>query len=352
MKVIPVILAGGQGTRFWPVSRRKLPKQFLSITDSGKSLIRSTADRALKIASNGLIIMTTEPLKSLVKEHVPEAMVITEPEPKNTAASIGLAAVYFENPDDIMLVLPSDHVVENEEVFTQLLKDASNLASTQPLLVTFGIKPTSPNTGYGYIRRGGAINGFSNAYFIRRFFEKPNLERAEDYVRSGDYLWNSGMFAWSAKNILAAIEDEIPSLYSGLMRIKDAIDTPNETSVVAEVFSELDNTSIDFGVLEHVKNTAVIQTSDFGWNDVGAWDSWGQYFEVDSSGNKVEGDALAVESTGCIIKSKGRHVAVLGVKDLVIIETDDATLVCPKYRVQDVKKVVEVLNERKREDLL
>lgn len=352
MKIIPVILAGGQGTRFWPVSRRKLPKQFLSISDDGKSLIRATADRALKVGSNGLFVVTTDPLRALVSEHVPESKVIVEPEPKNTAASIGLAAAYFKNLDDIMLVLPSDHVVENEEVFTALLKEAANLANTQPLLVTFGIKPTSPNTGYGYIRRGGAINGFDNAYFVRRFFEKPNLERAEDYVRSGDYLWNSGMFAWSARSILAAIEDELPGLYEGLKKIRDAIDTPKEASVIAQVFSELENISIDFGVLEHVKNTAVIQASDFGWNDVGAWDSWAAYFEMDKAGNKIEGDAVTVESSGCIIKSKGRHVAVLGVKDLVVIETDDATLVCPRDRVQDVKKVVEVLNEKKREDLL
>lgn len=352
MKIVPVILAGGQGTRFWPVSRKKLPKQFLSISDDGRSLIRCTADRALKIAKNDLMVVTTDPLRGLVSEHVPEARVIVEPEARNTAASIGLAAAYMKDLNDIMVILPSDHVVENEEVFSSLLIEAANLANTQPLLVTFGIKPTSPNTGYGYIRRGGAINGFENAYFVRRFFEKPNLERARDYVNSGDYLWNSGMFAWSGKSILAAIEDELPALYQGILKIREGIGTPDEVKVTKEVFSDLENISIDFGVLEHVKNTAVIQASDFGWNDVGAWDSWAQYFSVDPAGNKIEGDAVTVESTGCIIKSRGRHVAVLGVKDLVVIETDDATLVCPRDRVQDVKKVVEVLNEKKREDLL
>jgi mannose-1-phosphate guanylyltransferase len=352
MKIVPVILAGGQGTRFWPVSRKKLPKQFLSISDDGRSLIRRTADRAIKIAKSDLMVVTTEPLRELVSEHVPEARVIVEPEARNTAASIGLAVAHLKDLNDIMVVLPSDHVVENEEVFSSLLLEAANLANTQPLLVTFGIKPTSPNTGYGYIRRGGAINGFENAFFVRRFFEKPNLERARDYVNSGDYLWNSGMFAWSGKSILAAIEDEMPLLYQGVLKIRDAIGSPDEVKVTKEVFSDLENISIDFGVLEHVKNTAVIQASDFGWNDVGAWDSWAQYFSEDSAGNKIEGDAVTVESTGCIIKSKGRHVAVLGVKDLVVIETDDATLVCPRDRVQDVKKVVEVLNEKKREDLL
>lgn len=355
MAIHSVILAGGQGTRFWPVSRVALPKQFLSVTNDSKSLIRATADRAGNVSSKeNLWIVSTSPLVKLVSEHVPEAKIIVEPMPRNTAASIGLAAVKIgkTDPDGVMVILPSDHGVANEKYLNTLLLEAAELAAKQPVLVTFGIKPTTPHTGYGYIRRGGAIHGFDNAFFVRRFFEKPNLERAQEYLQAGDYLWNSGMFAWSVKSILAAIEDELPALHAGLVEIKKALDTKQEETVITKVFEGLESISIDFGVLEQVRNTAVIQAEDFGWNDVGAWDSWAQYFQTDSEGNQTEGEVLMIESERCIVRSSGRLIAVLGLEDLVVIESSDATLICPRNRVQDVRKVVDQLRAKGKEKLL
>lgn len=355
MAIHSVILAGGQGTRFWPVSRVSLPKQFLSITHDQKSLIRATADRAIQVSTkDNLWVVSTSPLHKLVSEHVPEAKIIVESVPRNTAASIGLAAIKIGSvdPNGVMIILPSDHAVKNEKYLISLLKEAAELAAKQPLLVTFGIRPTSPQTGYGYIRRGGAIHGFDNAFFVRRFFEKPNQERAQEYVQAGDFLWNSGMFAWSVSSILAAIEDELPLLHAGLQEIKNSLGTKQEEEVIARVFDGLESISIDFGVLEHVRNTAVIQADDFGWNDVGAWDAWAEYFQSDKAGNQIEGEVLMIESERCIVRSSGRLIAVLGLEDLVVIESQDATLICPRERVQDVRKVVDQLRACGKDKLL
>ncbi len=349
-----VILAGGQGTRFWPISRMRKPKQFLSISASGESLIQATARRSHSLLDTGLqhIVVTNELHKELVKEHLPGSRILCEPVGRNTAASIGFAAVRMrkDKKDPVMVVLPADHSVNNEAQLTATLEKAVELATTHEILVTIGIEPTYPNTGYGYIKRGIPLNGAG--FLIRRFFEKPNAERAIEYCKSGDFYWNSGMFVWRSSVVLEALEEYMPQLYAGLCEIESVLDTPQEKAVIAKIFPTLENTSIDFGVLELARNCAVVPAASFGWNDVGSWDAWAEHFQKDESGNLLHGDAVAIESENCVVFSDSRFMAVLGAEDLVVIDSGDAVLVCPRKRVQDVKKVVEQLREKGRDSLI
>jgi len=351
--VTVVILAGGQGARFWPISRMRRPKQFLSISANGESLIQATARRVVElVGTENVLIVTNKLHETLIREHVPFAGVMCEPVGRNTAASIGLAALQVRrrNPKGVMIVLPADHAVRDEAKLLKTLDEACSIAAAEDLLVTIGVPPTYPHTGYGYIKRSAALKG--NGYLVGRFYEKPNLERARKYCESGDFYWNSGMFAWRADVILEAIEDEMPELYAGLLKIDAVIGTPQESEVTAEVFEKLESVSIDFGVLEHARNCAVIAALDFGWNDVGSWDAWAQNFEPDDQGNLVRGDALVLESKGCLVHSEKRLTAVLGADNLIIIDAGDALLICSRDRVQDVRRIVDELKEQGRKDLI
>ncbi len=346
-----VILAGGQGARFWPISRMKKPKQFLSISTSGESLLQATARRVEGLTGrDNLWIMTNVIHRPLIVEHVPYAKVVCEPVGKNTAASIGLAAAYLtqKGEDPVMLVLPADHAVKKEEDLIATFKEAIDLAQKKDLLVTIGVPPTTPNTGYGYIKKGKQIEGGS--FEVQRFFEKPNLERAIKYFESGEFLWNSGMFIWRASVILKAIQDEMPQLYDGLMKIQKVIGTSQEEKVTKEVFEGLESISIDFGILEHARNCAVVSARPFGWNDVGSWDAWAEHFDTDENKNLLYGDALVIDAKNCVVHSQNRLIAVLGIDDLVIIDSGDAMLVCPRSRVQDVRKIVDELKRQERNE--
>lgn len=348
-----VILAGGQGARFWPISRMERPKQFLSISADGESLIQATARRIVSLVGTENVLIVTNSLhEKLIREHVPSAAVLCEPVGRNTAASIGLAAlrVRRERPDTVMVVLPADHAVRDEAALTATLEEAVAVAAAEDLLVTIGVKPTYPHTGYGYIKRSAALKG--NGYLVGRFYEKPNLERAQKYCEAGNFYWNSGMFAWRAEVILEALEEEMPELYAGLMRIDAVLGTADEARMIAEVFETLDAVSIDFGVLEHSRNCAVIAARDFGWNDVGSWDAWAEHFAPDEAGNLVRGDVLLLDSNHCLVHSEKRLTALLGVEDLIVIDAGDAILVCPRQRVQDVRRIVEELKARGRRELI
>ena len=351
--VTVVILAGGQGARFWPISRMQRPKQFLSISANGESLIQATARRIVGLVGQENVLIVTNKLhEALIREHVPYATVMCEPVGRNTAASIGLAALHVRRhqPKGVMVVLPADHAVREEGNLLKTLDEACALAAAEDLLVTIGVTPSYPHTGYGYIKRSAALKG--NGYLVGRFYEKPNLERARKYCESGDFYWNSGMFAWRADVILEAIEEEMPELFAGLMKIEAVLGTPAEGPVTAEVFEKLEAVSIDFGVLEHARNCAVIAALDFGWNDVGSWDAWAEHFEADELGNLVRGDALLIDSTNCLVHSENRLTAVLGGDNLIIIDAGDALLICPRDRVQDVRRIVDELKERGRKDLV
>lgn len=348
-----VILAGGQGARFWPISRKHRPKQFLSISSNGESLIQATARRIEPLCGKDkLYVVSNAMLAPLIREHVPHAKVISEPVARNTAASIGLAALYVEqeDPKGVFACFPADHAVKDEAKLLAVLREAASIAAAHDVLVTIGIKPSFPHTGYGYMKRGTPIAG--NGYQVSRFYEKPNLERAKRYFESGEFFWNSGMFVWRADVILKAFKEFMPALYQGLMRIKPVLGKPEEGKVVAEVFEGLESISIDFGVLEHARNCALLAADHFGWNDVGSWDAWAENFRPDEMGNLLHGDALVLDCKNCVVHSEKRFTAVIGAQDLVVIDSGDALLVCPRSHVQDVRRVVDELKKRNRDNLI
>ncbi len=355
-----VIMAGGGGTRFWPLSRANTPKQFLNITGED-TMINDTIKRIKSIVPTDKIIIVTNKiqkkmLSKVIQEDIPEANVLTEPVGRNTAACIGYAAMVIKKRcgDAVMGVFPSDHYIKDADEFQRVLSAAYSIAENTEKLVTIGINPTFPSTGYGYIKydRERSIPAESKiAYEVVDFVEKPNLARAKEYLKNGNYLWNSGMFAWKASVILENFERFLPKLYRGLLELEQFIDTPKEKTVVEEVYPALQSISIDYGIMERSDEVVVIP-GDFGWNDVGSWDSLGEVFPLDENGNITRGDFIAIDTRNSIIYSNSRLVAAVGLENMIVVETNDALLVCPKEKAQDVKKVVEQLKEMGRNELL
>jgi mannose-1-phosphate guanylyltransferase len=354
---VVAVLAGGQGSRFWPMSRSARPKQFLSISESGESLIQSTVRRVEGIVDSQSVWVISNPgLVGLITEHVPHARIVCEPVARNTAPCVGLAAVHAlihsGGADPVMVILPADHAVKDEQKLRAALREAIDHAGHSKVLVTIGIPPTHPHTGYGYIKRGAVIEG--RTYKVQRFFEKPNVERAAKYVEDGSYSWNSGMFVWRASVVLEAFKAYLPSMYDGLMEIKGLIEaglTPASQEQFERVFSSFESISIDFGVLEHASNCLVVDAEEFGWNDVGSWDQWAESFTADADGNLLEGDSLILDSVRCVVRSDKRLIAAVGLTDTIIIDAGDALLVVSREHVQDVRKVVEELKRRGRSEL-
>lgn len=352
-----VILAGGHGSRFWPLSRSRMPKQFLSIGEDGESLIQATVRRVEPLVGRENIrVVANDGLKPLIHEHVPGIDLIIEPEAKNTAACIGLTAIVSRveagGGDPVMVILPADHAVKDDERLRRTLSEGIAQAAEADVLVTVGIPPTHAHTGYGYIKRGEHVGG--RTYRVDRFYEKPNLQRAEKYLEEGKYSWNSGMFMWRASVILETFKEHLPVMYEGLVSIEAELQKgPNraDTARVADLFSKFESISIDFGILEHARNCLVIDAEAFGWNDVGSWDQWAENFAVDADGNLVNGDAAVIDSTGCVVRAHERFIAAVGLKDVVIIDSGDALLVVAREHVQDVRKVVTELKKRGRSEL-
>ena len=356
-KTLVVVLAGGQGSRFWPLSRAAKPKQFLSINENGESLIQSTVRRVEPLVGKEAIqVVAHAGLHGLIREHVPTATILSEPSARNTAACIGLAAVYAQveskSFEPVLVILPADHAVRDEDRLRGALSEAIEVAREREVLVTIGIPPTEPHTGYGYIKRGAPLSG--RAFQVERFFEKPSFERAQKYLEQGGFSWNSGMFVWRADAILKAFESYLPQMFDGLMKIKAILEggAADVDQQVAAEFSTFESISIDFGVLEHARNCVVIEAEEFGWNDVGSWNQWAENFATDSEGNLIRGDAVVIDSTGCVIRSDKRIIAAVGLKDAVIIDTGDALLVVARDSVQEVRKVVDELKRRDRKDLM
>ncbi len=350
-----VILAGGQGARFWPISRMKRPKQFLSISATGESLIQATARRIVPLVGEDNVLIVTNKLhEEGIREHVPYASLLCEPIGRNTAPALGLAALHVahNDPESVMVCLPADHAVSDEKKLRETLQAAIGLAEDVDSLVTVGIPPLRPDTAYGYIQRGEPVPGHSGSYAVNRFFEKPNQVRAQKYLDSGDFYWNSGMFTWRARVFLRALEQYLPGVYEALLTIEEHIGTEREQEATLAAFEKMESISVDFGVMEHAKNCSVVQALPYGWNDVGSWDAWADHFETDDEGNLLHGDALAIDSQGCVLYSADRMVALVGAKDLVVIDAGDSVMVCPREKVQDVRKIVKELKARGREDLI
>ncbi len=356
MKTTALILAGGKGERFWPRSRKNCPKQFLSLTDDGKTMIQKTVDRIRSLVEpEDIFISTNANYRELVKEQlpdVPESNILCEPVGRNTAPGIGLGAVHIRKKyeDAVMLVLPSDHLIGDEDTFRSVLSEAIETAEEESCLVTMGITPTAPETGYGYIKflREGARK---NAYKVERFVEKPDLAKAKEYLADGGYLWNSGMFVWKVSTILGCIEKYLPEIYSGLVKIEDAIGSADQESVLNSAFETMPSESIDYGVLEKEDGIRVLP-GDFGWDDVGSWLALGRMRALDDAGNLVSGNAVTTGVSSCIIEGGKKLIAAVGLKDLVIVDTEDAILICNKDNTADIKKIVESLRKDKREEYL
>ena len=366
-----VIMAGGSGTRFWPLSREAMPKQLLRI-DGGETLIQQTIARVSPLVpADRIYIVTNKNHAEQIRFQVPEIRkenYIIEPVAKNTAAAIGLAAlrIHHHNPDGVMAVLSADHVIRHRDRFLETLKDANGLTKSG-YLVTIGIRPTRPETGYGYIEAGEKLEVRSQetevrrqktetegadapvAFRVQRFVEKPDIETARGYVEAGSYYWNSGMFVWRTGVILEEIGRHMAPLYKGLKEIESSLGKETEESVTGKVFSKLEPISIDYGVMEKSDKVVVIP-ADLGWNDVGSWTALDEISDRDVNGNVITGNVVDVDSKDSIIYAANRLVATLGLKDTVVVDTEDATLVCRKDRAQDVKKIVAELKRRGAEE--
>ncbi len=351
-----LIMAGGRGERFWPKSRKSLPKQFLSLTDDGKTMIQLTVERISPLVSiENVYISTNKDYKNLVLEQlpgIPEENILCEPIGRNTAPCIGLGAVHMQKKhgDAVMMVLPSDHLIKYHKMFLNTLSDACEIAEKGENLVTLGITPDYPETGYGYIKfNPDKIDG--QAFAVDRFVEKPSLEVAKEYLEAEEYLWNSGMFVWKVSTILSNIQTFMPETFEGLKKIQTAIDSDEQTSVLEKVFPEFESVSIDYGIMEKAKNIYILPGA-FGWDDVGSWLAVGRIKKSNENGNVVAGNIITVNSRNNIIQGGEKLIATVGVEDLIIIDTEDATLICDKGSAPDIKKVLENLKICNRDEYI
>ena len=358
MKTTALIMAGGRGERFWPKSRKSMPKQFLSLTDPEKTMIQSTVERILPLVkTEDILIATNRDYRELVRAQLPalpEENVLCEPMARNTAPCIGWGAVTVRKRfgDALMIVLPSDHLIQQPALFRGALKDALRTAEETDALVTLGISPSVPDTGYGYIRYDTEEGtGFEKAFRVRQFVEKPDLKTAKKYLASGDYLWNSGMFIWKASAVLKEIREKLPEMYAELEKIEKAIGTENEEAAVNEAFEAMQSISIDYGVMEKAEHVYVLPSS-FGWDDVGSWLAVGRINPGNEAGNVIRGDVVSVSSERCIVEGGEKLIAMVGLEDTIIVDTKDALLVCAKENAGEIRKVLEKLKAENRTELL
>lgn len=356
MKKTALIMAGGRGERFWPKSRKNLPKQFLSLTEDGKTMIQLTVERILPlVAMEDIYISTNKDYAPLVAKQLPDIPpenILCEPVGRNTAPCIALGAAYIAKKydDATMIVLPSDHLVKYNSMFLSAIKEGCQLAEEHDSLVTIGITPDYPETGYGYIKfMGNSCIG--TAFEVDRFVEKPTLELAKEYLASDDYLWNSGMFLWKTSTILNRFQQLLPDSYEKLLEIQSAIGTNAEADVLQRIFPEFPSISIDYGIMEKSTNIYTIP-GNFGWDDVGSWLAVERIKKSNENGNIITGNVLSVGTENCIIEGSNKLIATIGLEDLVIVDTEDAILICDKDKTADIKKVLETLKICNRNEYL
>ncbi len=346
--LVSVIMAGGKGERFWPLSRISMPKQCLKIVTK-KSIIEDTVDRLKPlIPQKNIFISTNKTLSKHIKKVLPKVSYVLEPFGRDTAAAIGLSCIEVmkKHKDAVIFVETADHVYLNPKKYLQHIKAAYDEADKNDHIVLIGIKPTFPNTGFGYIKHGEQFNkGKIKVLELKQFKEKPNLSKAKQFLKAGNYLWNSGMFVFKASVMLEEIKKYMPQLYKGLIKIKRS---NFSDKVKHEVFSKLKKVSIDFGVMENSVKTVVVK-GDFPWEDVGDWRLMEEVHKKDKSGNVAFGKTLAMNSKGNVVLSKDKKklVALYNIKDMIVVDTDDALLVCPKKDAQKVKEVVHELKKKK-----
>lgn len=355
MRTFGIIMAGGGGTRFWPLSRKKLPKQFLNLT--GRDLmVNMTFDRLARLVDTEDIFVVTNHIHAdltgqLMNGRIKKNHILAEPAARNTSACIGYAAMEIVKKygDGIMCILASDHYIEDEDTYVSVMKEAVQTAIETDGLVTIGIRPTFPSTGYGYIK---SLALEAKTYRrVEEFVEKPDLDTAKEYLSDGRYAWNSGMFVWKASTILSYFEKLLPDVYECLCKIGDAMGTVYEAKVINEVYPHIPKISVDYGIMERADNVFMLE-GDFGWNDIGSFDTLPVVLKPDEAGNVCHGEHILLDSKGCICYAKDKLIATIGVENLVVVETPDTVLVCARERVQEVKRIVEQLEAEGKEEYL
>jgi mannose-1-phosphate guanylyltransferase len=355
MKLFAVIMAGGVGSRFWPRSKAKSPKQLLRIFGQN-SMIQNTVDRLKGLVDDeNIYVITNKTQKPEIVaqlSHIPMENIIEEPFGRNTAACIGLASVIIEKKykDAVTLILPADHIIQDKEIFHKTLKNAAEFANESKGLVTIGVPPSRPETGYGYIQIDDKSVS-DNIFKVLTFAEKPNYATAVRFIESGDFMWNSGMFIWRTDVILNEIKNYLPDLYEGLETIKKDIDTPDYDKTLFNIYGLLKSISIDYGIMEKSKQVFLIK-GEFSWSDVGSWEEVYQLTEKNSDGNALTGNIYSDRTIDSYIYSPDKFTAVIGVESLIIINTEDALLVCRRDHCQDVKKIVDHLKINKMSEYL
>ncbi|MDQ7816931.1 MAG: mannose-1-phosphate guanylyltransferase [Melioribacteraceae bacterium] len=355
MELYAVIMAGGVGSRFWPRSKERKPKQLIRIAGEN-TMIQDTVKRLNGLVKKENIFVITNKIQKLrVKEQlpeIPEENIIDEPFGKNTAACIGLASVLVKakNKEAVTITLPSDHLIKDDEQFRECLSTAANFAYKSKGLVTIGITPTRPETGYGYIQfdEDGVDK---NIHKVLTFAEKPNLATARRFLESGDFLWNSGIFIWRVDTILNEIKKYLPDLYEGLETLEPSINTPDFEKQLVQVYGQLKSISIDYGVMENSDNVYLTK-ADFYWNDLGNWEAVYEISDKNEEGNALIGDVYTQNTFGSYIFSPRKFTATIGVENLIVINTNEALLVCHRNNAQDVRQIVDYLKMNKRTDLV
>jgi mannose-1-phosphate guanylyltransferase len=357
VELYAVIMAGGVGTRLWPRSRQNMPKQFLDIVAENTMLQDTFLRIEPLIPPDRVFVITNGTCAPVVWEQIPwlpRENVIVEPAGRNTAPCIGLTALYLRqlDPEGVMIVLPADHLIREAAHFLEALKVVAQVAQDD-YLVTMGIQPDWPHTGYGYIQRGDSLRqiGQHSVYKVARFTEKPDEATAQRFLDSGQYYWNSGMFGWKVSAILEAIGTHLPALRAQLMTIEAALGSQREREVMEEVWRGVESISIDYGVMERADNVAVIPM-DVGWSDVGSWATVAELLPKDAEGNVVVGKHIGIDTTGSLLYSSGRLIATIGLKDIVVVDTGDVVLICPKARAQEVKDLVGELRRKQKDEYL
>jgi mannose-1-phosphate guanylyltransferase len=348
-----VIMAGGSGTRFWPASRQLMPKQLLRMTGE-QTMLQATYERLHRLVSpEHILVLTNQALSDTVASQLPtlpQEHIIGEPCKRDTAPCIAVAAslIAAVDPEGSMIVMPSDHVIEPIAEFHRTVQSGLALVEEDPSrIVTFGIRPNYPAESFGYIQRGASINSTlgTSAFNVDRFREKPNRETAQEYVQSGNFYWNSGIFLWKASTILKAIQANEPEMYAHIEAIAASIGKSNFTKTFEDEYCKIKGKSIDFAVMEHYKNVAVVETT-FRWDDVGSWQAMARLVSPDDNGNAVQGAYLPIDSTGMIVRSDKDHLVVtIGTDDMIVVHTQDATLVAPKSEEERVREAVQQLTE-------
>jgi mannose-1-phosphate guanylyltransferase len=355
-----IIMAGGVGSRFWPLSRREKPKQFLDILGTGETLLQQTFRRFKSVCpESNIYIVTSAEHKDLVSEQlgIDPSNVLAEPFRRNTAPCLayGTFRILKENPDAVVAVTPADHLIVKEDKFCKVIRECMDFAAENDALLTLGIKPDRPETGYGYIQadRKKPVKGYDNLLKVKTFTEKPDIDLAKVFIRSGDFYWNSGIFIWNLRTILSAFENYLPDMFSAFDEGKKLFGTKQEKGFIRSTYTECRSISIDYGIMEKAGNVYVMCT-DIGWSDLGTWSSLYEHSAVDKKGNSIiSGNVFSYDNRGNVINIKPGKVAVIqGLKDYIVVDSDDVILIVKKEEEQNIKNYLEDVKKETKEKYL